>query len=315
MTNEELVRLIQRGIDRKANMGQLYKQNYGLISKIAEKYSQYEDMADLLQEAYFGLASAAECWKPDGGANFATYAFFWLRQSMRSYVNNCGAVIRLPAHRKDRVSQYKKFIADFQREFSREPSAAEIISGLRIKAEQLETVKKDARALEIKSLDAEILNAEGDSCTLGDLIDDDRDEYAEVDDAIQREQLAAVLWGVVDTLDDRAQVVIRDRYQRGYTRKQCSEKLGVSPAAINQTEKKAFQEMRKPKNRRKLEPFLDDRAHTLGMRGTSLTAFNRTWTSSTEKAVILLEEYEKRRFWDSRQGDEHTTEQSPKNVK
>ena len=62
MTNEELVRLIQDGIDTKANLWELYDRNRGFIADTVGRYSAYAEMDDLMQEAYFGLARAVELW-------------------------------------------------------------------------------------------------------------------------------------------------------------------------------------------------------------------------------------------------------------
>lgn len=51
MTNEELVALIQAGVDVQENMGQLYQQNRNFIVGIALPYSKSCDLDDLMQEA------------------------------------------------------------------------------------------------------------------------------------------------------------------------------------------------------------------------------------------------------------------------
>ena len=51
MTNEELVALIQAGVDVQENMGQLYQQNRNFIVKIVLPYSKSCEMDDLMQEA------------------------------------------------------------------------------------------------------------------------------------------------------------------------------------------------------------------------------------------------------------------------
>ena len=58
MTNEELVRLIQEGVDIQENMGILYKQNEGFIRTTCNPFSERAELDDLMQEAYFALVDA-----------------------------------------------------------------------------------------------------------------------------------------------------------------------------------------------------------------------------------------------------------------
>ena len=58
MTNEELVEQIQNGVNVKENMGLLYEQNIGFITKIVHPFSAYAEEEDLMQEAYIGLHKA-----------------------------------------------------------------------------------------------------------------------------------------------------------------------------------------------------------------------------------------------------------------
>ena len=51
-TNEELVELVQKGIDVQENLKTLYEQNKKYIYKIANPFMKYAEADDLLQEAY-----------------------------------------------------------------------------------------------------------------------------------------------------------------------------------------------------------------------------------------------------------------------
>ena len=85
MTNEELVALIQAGVDVQENMGQLYQQNRNFIVGIALPYSKSCELDDLMQEAYFGLENAVQsgciiyllCWYLDQECNSAILSEQW----------------------------------------------------------------------------------------------------------------------------------------------------------------------------------------------------------------------------------------------
>ncbi|MBE5992616.1 MAG: hypothetical protein E7247_09515 [Paenibacillaceae bacterium] len=57
-----------------------------------------------------------------------------------------------------------------------------------------------------------------------------------------------------------------------------------------------MRELRKPKNSKRLRQFLpeEDRIYSMGLVGNGVNRFNRTWTSSTERAVIVREELTER---------------------
>lgn len=103
MTNEELVKEIQSGINQQENMKQLYFQNIGLLRSICLKFAHNEEMEDLLQEAFFGLYEAVKHYESDSDVLFMTYAPYWIRQRLRFYTINSGHLIRIPAHALGKV--------------------------------------------------------------------------------------------------------------------------------------------------------------------------------------------------------------------
>ena len=58
MSNEQLVVLIQDGIDEAENMSLLWQQNEGFIGKLALIYAGQAEMEDLKQEGYLALCEA-----------------------------------------------------------------------------------------------------------------------------------------------------------------------------------------------------------------------------------------------------------------
>ena len=89
MTNEQIVQQIQNGSDVTDNMRMLYEQNLPLIRKIVKPYTTYEDMEDLLQEAYFGLLQAVQHYKMGENTLFMTYALYTKMWLCNSYIGWC----------------------------------------------------------------------------------------------------------------------------------------------------------------------------------------------------------------------------------
>jgi len=285
MTNEELCTLIQAGEDVSANMERLYTQNKGLIAKAARHFSGYGETEDLEQEGYFGLKAAAEQWKPDGGATFSSYAYLRLKAVMRRYLEESGSVIRLPSHQIARIVSYQKALTDFQSKYFRDPTAREMARVLNLTESQVEQIRKDAQILKPRSTSEGI----GEDFTLGDTLENPENEIDGLLDQINREELANLLWSMVDELDDKESKVLRLRYKQNLTLKESGQELGCSIESVRATEQKALRKMRRPKNRRRLEPFILDRIYTMAYH-TSLGSYRNTGISAQEKVILFLDE-------------------------
>lgn len=60
--------------------------------------------ADLRQEARIGVWVAAERFDGSRGAEFATYAWHWMRQRVTNFIKSFGSVIRVPSRRANNIS-------------------------------------------------------------------------------------------------------------------------------------------------------------------------------------------------------------------
>lgn len=96
MSNEELVKQIQDGINVHENLESLWENNSGYVATIARKYEVAEELEDLINQGFIGLYKAAEMYKPEKGAKFLTYATYWITQSIQRYIQNCGKLSRVP---------------------------------------------------------------------------------------------------------------------------------------------------------------------------------------------------------------------------
>lgn len=140
MSNEEIVTQIQNTEDEEEKRDlyeALYEQNTGLIGKIASRYAWIADMADLKQQAFFGIVKAAAHYDPSLGASFATYAFQWIRAELNRYLQDCGCMIRIPAHELKLLGKYRRLITGYETARGRRPTDEEACYLLDISYEQL----------------------------------------------------------------------------------------------------------------------------------------------------------------------------------
>ncbi len=106
---------------------------------------------------------------------------------------------------------------------------------------------------------------------------------------MQQRQLKTILWPLVDSLPDNQGQVLRQRFQEGKTLKATGNSLGLTMEQVRQMEAKAMRSLRCSRKRKLLEPFLEDAAvYSMGLTGTGVKSFERTWTSSTERAVFHM---------------------------
>ena len=296
MTNEQLVIRIKAGIDTAENMLTLYNQVKAFIHTVAWKHRGYEDIEDLEQEGYLALYDAIDGYDPEAGCKFLTYAEYWIKQRIVRYIERNSSCLRLSFHSQARLRKYKRFYDSFLKEHGREPSEEETVVQMGLSIDQVRDIHRNACVANLGSLDAPVKGFEDEGFTLGDGVPSGEDMEGDTLDRLQHEQLKAVIWECVDSLGGRLPEVIRKQYQDNMTMAEIGREYGVSREAIRQDQAKALRELRKPKRSKQLRPFLpeEERIYSMGLVGNGVDRFNRTWTSSTERAVIAREELAER---------------------
>lgn len=288
MNNEQLVIRIKAGEDVADNMLQLWQQNQGIIAKMAGKYSSMAEEEDLKQEGYLALCDAVEHYKPDEGANFITYAIFWMKQRMIRYGQNNGTV-RVSIGAGEKVRAYNKLVSSFIMQIGRKPTEREICRYLGVTGEMLRNIQEAARMTQIDSLDTPIEGT--DSLVVGDSVASPEDVESTILDKVQQEQLKAVIWPLVDALPGQQPDVLRARFIDGLTLQATGDKLGgITRERVRQLEYKGMRALRQPGKAKKLAPFLDEVIYSKAIRGGGVGRFNDTWTSSTEYVALGLVE-------------------------
>lgn len=99
--------------------------NMRLGASIVRKRFFYSPMSqeDLLQEAVFGLARAADRFDPHYGVKFSTYATWWVRHAAQRSIHNTMRVVRLPAHVCDHLTRYAVALHDLGNDASEDALA------------------------------------------------------------------------------------------------------------------------------------------------------------------------------------------------
>lgn len=284
LKNEELVKLIQNGTNVTENMQQLWQQNQGFIFKIAIQYQSLSELDDLIQESYFGLCKAVDHYNPDMDASFIHYASFWIRQQLIRYIKK-NKTVRIPEHTHGKIREYKKAVQQWQQRYHREPTEAEISDYIGIDGKTLEEIKRSALMGKIGSLDVPV--GEESDGTLYDLIPSGMDDKEEVLNKVVNEELAEVLWGMVEELPGQQSEVLKMRFKDNMKLREIGAVYGFSIDWARQIENKGLRTLRNPKRSRILREFLDDeRIYNSALHGNGVSLFSNTWTSSTERIAL-----------------------------
>ena len=253
MSNEELVESIQKQtIDNSRGMEQLYNQNKGIIHRMAKRYGSYAEMDDLLQEAYIGLYEAVRRYNENMGVKFITYAFSWIKQSITRYIENNGNIIRIPVHRHNMLSRYKKLLERYEKEYNRKPTKEEIGNILQLFPDQVEKLQKDYDRMSTKSLDALVAGGDNEKMTVADTIPSDVDIESMVLDDIIDKQFKEEFWGLISSkLDESENMVITERFKNNHTRAELSDILPqnetepLTPNKCRAIEERALSKLRR----------------------------------------------------------------------
>lgn len=286
-TNEELVNLIRAGIDTRENMGQLWEQMKRLVYKIAKGY--YGETEDLMQEGFLGMVRAVEKYDESKGIPFANYANKWIQRFMQVYTAG-DRVVKLPVNDYYLSRRMSKVINEYKKQENRQPTRYELCHCLGVTSGELKRIERIANVDVSTSLDKAATEESND--TIGDLLQDFNTNVEEsVLDKVQNEQLEATIWSAVDSLNERWAFTLKARYRDNLTLKECAEHLGVVPQTIRLYQSSGLRELRKP--RYQLKPYLYDRVRSISLHG-SVSSFRHTGSSSTERAVLKMEEWRER---------------------
>lgn len=153
LTYKETVALVHKVMAGDTNAREyLINCNLKFAFTVALKYVHCGlPLLDLVQQANIGLTVAADRYSPQRGTRFTSYAVFWIKQSILSYINESSRLIRLPEYICIDIAKLHSCEAAFSAEHQRKPTDDELatLSGFPI-----------ARVKYLKGLDFNIISTE-----------------------------------------------------------------------------------------------------------------------------------------------------------
>ena len=250
ISTDEEVELAQRihrgGPDGQAALDRLTRANLRFVVSVAKQYqNQGLSLPDLINEGNVGLIKAAEIFDETRGFKFISYAVWWIRQSILQAISEQSRIVRMPLNQVGFQSKLTKAIVNFEQEFERRPSVAEL-------AELLDTdVSKVQEALGTngKKVSVDAPFAEDDSNCLIDIMTDD--SAPGTDNQMEKESLSSDLDAALKTLSDRERQVLKMLFGIGrneMTAEEVANTLNLTRERVRQIKERALRRLREADN-------------------------------------------------------------------
>ena len=224
---------------------QLIKANLKLVITIAKKAIHMSNlpMTDLIQEGNKGLMVEADKYNYKLGYKFATYASWWIKQSMFKAISEQSHCMKIPVYIQETLSRFSKIKREMERETNGQVKTEDVAKRMNMSADKIDTFL-NAYSKTI-SIESGLENNDGKEMNIADIIEDKK---ASATQEVEFEDLKSDILNVISTLKEREQEVVKMRYGLEDNTKKTLEEIGniygVTKECIRQTELRALKKMR-----------------------------------------------------------------------
>lgn len=234
--------------------------NDQLVISIARKYhnkfGEYVEFDDLVQEGRIGLYHAVLRFDVDKGYNFSTYATYWIRKNIQVYVFSNLRIGTVSNYYILKALKMEHFISNYYLEKNTYPTNEIISKVLNITIRQVNELKLLLKA--DQSLDCVVRNEDGGEI---DSLLDILESSDSVEKQVMNNYLHAILMEIIADLNEKDKFILLNRYGlltgKTMTQEEIGEIYGCTRQAIYQVEKHALQKIKYKCLKQGLNEFID----------------------------------------------------------
>ena len=224
-------------------MQTLVTANLRFVVSVAKGYSNLGlSFIELISEGNLGLLEAVKRFDETRGFKFITYAVWWIRQAILKALAEQRKVARPPMSQINDLQKVEREADALTQKLGRDPSLEEIARSAAISLERASHARQ-AGQRDI-SFDAPVYTGE-DDCLLSVFTAADEESLEE---ALDRQALAAVLRSCLALLDAREHQIVRYYFgldgRRPMTLEQIGRHLSLTRERVRQLRDRALEKMR-----------------------------------------------------------------------
>lgn len=224
----------------------LITSNLRFVVKIAAEYRNYGiKMLDLVQEGNIGLMLAVRKFNPYRGFRLITYAVWWIRAQIQSYIVSSWSLLKIGTTQAQRKLFFK---------LKQTKSAIRRMTGgdddLMTTAESLEVSEAEVEEMELRlmgevSLDAELVSGEGGSL-LETLVDERPNQECLLSELQEQQVLRHAVADAVSRLGEKEQFVVEHRISADdpMTLQEIADHFSISRERVRQIEENALKKVK-----------------------------------------------------------------------
>ncbi|MCP4601356.1 MAG: sigma-70 family RNA polymerase sigma factor [Proteobacteria bacterium] len=250
LTKEEETRLALRWRDlRDAEAAHaLVTANLRFVVKIANEYRGYgARILDLIQEGSIGLMHGVKRFDPDRGYRLLSYAVYWIRSYIHSFLMRTIRMIKIGTSRAHRKLFFKL----------RSLKGKLAAGGMSSRDEIIDTVAKET-GVDRKEVEEMDRHFESSDASLDAPVSESGTSLVEImptEGPNQEEMIAeleveadraALLENAMETLDPREKEIVQKRYlsEKPVQLKDIGEQMGVTKQRVSQLERRAMKKLK-----------------------------------------------------------------------
>jgi RNA polymerase sigma-B factor len=223
--DKRLMQRMQTG-DARAR-GEFIERYMPLARSLALRYRRAsEPLDDLIQVASVGLVKAVDRWDAGRGLAFSSYAVPTILGELRRYFRDSTWDVRPARDLQELCLAVEEAREKLWGDLGRSPTVADLAAQLDRSPEEIIEALQATEGRSLRSLDAPVHDEEHDSASAGDLIGSDDAEYERVEAGVTLERLTGIL-------DDRAQEILRLRFQDDLLQSEIAERVGCSQMHVS----------------------------------------------------------------------------------